>query len=123
VNHVCQLISDKSTKDLTKLFYSAYVPSSYIEWSYAMDDNFLWPEKKDELPRLFNLLSAHVAADLKTKNGVLDVRAFADRLGRSSEGVYKWLRKDSFPANARDLITKVCPSLTKRILSQYVNNV
>lgn len=87
-----------------------------------MDDNFLWPEKTHGRPRLFNLLSSHVLPELKTKNGVLDVRAFAERIGRTHEGVYLWLRHDKFILRNIDLILGASTDkLTRRMLMPYAS--
>jgi hypothetical protein len=88
-----------------------------------MDHAFLWDEKpRSKRPRLFNLLSVHASRAHKTANGVLDVRSFADAIGKSHECVYKWLRRDYFlQKNVNLILQNSAKSLTRTMLVPYTS--
>jgi hypothetical protein len=45
--------------------------------------------------------------DYRTVRGALDVRKLAEKLGKSHEGVYKWLRTDRIPPRAASIIIEL----------------
>jgi hypothetical protein len=90
-----------------------------------MNTDFLWPKKaKAKHDRLFNLLSEHCLDSLKTANGVLCVRAFAEYCGLSHEGVYRWLRTDFLPQKNIKLVMAACDiGMTVEMLLPYTYKI
>ena len=87
-----------------------------------MEETAMWLGKEgDDRPRLFNVLSAYAKKENLTRNGVLDVRKFADDVGKSHECVYRWLRGDYFPIKNIDKILSASNGqLSEETLMRYV---